>query len=219
MASIIKKTIKKNIYYYYVESKRINGKPTYVNQKYLGTAETILNKLSVVPEITEPLYSIVLDFADVSMLLDIASRLGVVDTINRYAKKRNQGISIGEYILVAALNRAVEPTSKSDMAHWFSKTILSRIMNVDENTLSSQNYWNNMSLSEDVLLKVEEDIVKKIVSTYDVDTSHLIYDATNFFTYIDTKQDSALAKRGHCKSKRNDLRIVGLSMMITPDCN
>jgi transposase len=219
MASIIKKKIKNNIYYYYVESQRVNGKPKYVNQKYLGTAESIYKKLNVPSGIPEPLYSIVLDFADVSVLLDVASRLGVADIINKYAKKRNQGVSPGEYILVAAINRAVAPTSKSDMAHWFSRTILSRLLQINEKALSTQNYWHHMCISDTVLSKIEEELVKTIVDSYKIDTSHLIYDATNFFTYIDTKQDSALAKRGHCKSKRKDLRIVGLSMMISPDCN
>lgn len=219
MASIIKKKIKKYTYYYYVESKRVNGKPKYVNQKYLGTAETIYEKLSVTSGLPEPLYSIILDFADVSILLDIATRLGVVNIINKYARKRNQSVSFGEYILVAAINRAVAPTSKSDMAHWYSKTILSRLLQIDEKALSSQHYWNHMSMSDDVMSKIEEELVKTIVDSYKIETSHLIYDATNFFTYIDTMQDSNLAKRGHSKEKRNDLRIVGLSMMVTPDCN
>jgi len=46
MPSIIKKKIKGNIYYYYAESKRVNGKPRYVNQKYLGKAETLLEKIN-----------------------------------------------------------------------------------------------------------------------------------------------------------------------------
>ena len=46
MATIIKKRVKGNIYYYYVESRRVNGKPRIVNQKYLGTAESILEKVS-----------------------------------------------------------------------------------------------------------------------------------------------------------------------------
>ena len=50
MGSIIKKKIKNNIYYYYVESKRINGKPKYVNQKYLGSAENMLKKLASMDE-------------------------------------------------------------------------------------------------------------------------------------------------------------------------
>jgi hypothetical protein len=42
MASIIKKKVNGKTYYYYAESKRINGKPKIVNQKYLGSAEKIL---------------------------------------------------------------------------------------------------------------------------------------------------------------------------------
>jgi len=47
----------------------------------------------------------------------------------------------------------------------------------------------------------------------------LIYDATNFFTYIDTESDSTLPQRVHSKEKRGDLKIVGLSMMVSPDFN
>ena len=45
MATIISKKVKKYTYYYYVESKRIDGKPRLVNQKYLGTAEKCWRKL------------------------------------------------------------------------------------------------------------------------------------------------------------------------------
>jgi len=45
MASIISKKIKNHTYYYYVESKRINGKPKLINQKYLGNAEKMLEKV------------------------------------------------------------------------------------------------------------------------------------------------------------------------------
>ena len=219
MASIIRKKVKNYTYYYYVESKRVDGRPTLVNQKCLGTAESIAQKMSVTSTMPEPLYSIVLDFADISLLFDLATRLNVVETINNHSQKRNQGISIGNYILLAAINRAVAPTSKSEIAHWYSKTVLSRLLPIETKHLTSQNYWNHMCLTDEDISKIEDDLVKNIVYTYKLDTSHLIYDATNFFTYINTKQDSVLAKRGHSKEKRNDLRIVGLSMMLSPDCN
>jgi len=215
MASIIKKKVKGNIYYYYAETRRVNGKPRIVNQKYLGTAEGILKKTS--SGSIEPLYSKVLDFGDVALLYDIASRLGVTDIINRCVCKRKQGLSIGEYILVAAINRAISPTSEACIQQWIEKTMLAQIMNIDTNLLSPQNYWNNMDISGGQLFNIENDIVKKMLDTYNINTAHLIYDATNFFTYINTKQDSELAKRGRCKSKRNDLKIVGLSMMVSPD--
>jgi len=215
MASIICKKRGKRSYYYYVESSRINGKPRITNQKYLGTAETILEKIS--SKRVPALYSRVLDFGDVTLLYDIAIRLGVSDIINQHIHKRDQGLSIGDYIVIAAINRAVSPTSKSGLQAWFERTILTQIMNIDTSLLTSQNYWNNLDFSKSQIDGIEECLVKKIVDTYDINTTHLIYDATNFFTYIDTKQDSEYAKRGHSKEKRNDLRIVGLSMMVSPD--
>jgi transposase len=218
MPSIIKKKIKNNTYYYYAESRRVNGKPRYVNQKYLGTAESIFEKISRAATLREPLYAVVLDFADVILMYDISIRLNIVNIINEHAKKRNQGTTVGEYALVAAINRAVAPTSKNCISYWFSQTALSRLLPFNENALTPQNYWNHMYITDNVISDIEDELVKKIVDTYQIDTSHLIYDATNLYTYIDTAQESVLAKRGHSKEKRNDLKIVGLSMMITPDC-
>jgi transposase len=40
-----------------------------------------------------------------------------------------------------------------------------------------------------------------------------------FFTYIDTNSSSQLAKREHSKEKRNDLKIIGLSLIVYPEQN
>ncbi|MDX9825967.1 MAG: hypothetical protein RBU26_13635, partial [Sphaerochaeta sp.] len=40
-----------------------------------------------------------------------------------------------------------------------------------------------------------------IVAKYDIDVSEVVYDATNFFTYIDTMADCECAQRGHDKAK------------------
>ncbi len=63
---------------------------------------------------------------------------------------------------------------------------------------------------------MEDDILALIVVKYDIDVSEVVYDATNFFTYIDTMADCECAQRGHDKAKRNDLRTVGLAMMVAP---
>ena len=164
MSSIIKKKIKNNIYYYYVESKRVDGKPRYVNQIYLGTADALLEKLNSISEIKAPLYSIVLDFADIALLYDIALRLDAIGIIDRHTTKRCQGVSIGEYALIAAINRAVAPVSKNSIAGWFSETILSRLLPIKESILTPQNYWNHMRISDDALTAIEDNLVKKIVN-------------------------------------------------------
>jgi len=45
MASIIAKKRGKNVYNFYVESVRKDGKPTIANQKYLGTAAAVKAKI------------------------------------------------------------------------------------------------------------------------------------------------------------------------------
>jgi len=219
VGSIIKKKVKKYTYYYYVESKRINGKPTYVNQKYLGTAEKVRQTVeSEEKKLSERvLYSDEADFGAVTLIYDIADRLGIVEIIDSFLPKRKQGASVGAYILTAAINRATSPTSKSELQHWYADTCLPLVTGLKPSLFSPQNFWNNTCISADDIERIEEAILRGVIGTYSIDTTNIIYDATNFFTYIDTKQDSELAKRGNCKSKRNDLRIVGLSLMVSPE--
>lgn len=216
MGSIIKKKIKGKIYYYYVESKRINGKPKYVNQKYLGNAETLINKLAYMDTSLQErvLHSEVSEFGAVLLLYDIALRLNIVQIIDDIVSKRKQGVSTGEYILTAAINRAVAPSSTNGLQAWYSSTCLPSVTGIRSNAFTPQNFWNNTCIPEKSIDAMEDAILRKIVATYDIDTTHIIYDATNFFTYIDTMQECETAKRGHNKEKRNDLRIIGLSLMI-----
>jgi transposase len=223
MASIIKKKVKKKYTYYYrVESARINGKPRIINQKYLGNVDDITRAVeSNNGEIPDPSFSIVQQFGAVAALFDLSMRLNIIELINKYMPKRNQGLSIGEYIVLAAINRAVEPESKNEFYSWFDKTVLHKYFPLaNKKSLSSQGFWENMSLIEpEDIPKFEDEFTKIIVEKYSLSTDCLIYDATNFFTYLDTANPSKLGKRGNSKEKRKDLKIIGLSLMVSPDNN
>jgi transposase len=44
----------------------------------------------------------------------------------------------------------------------------------------------------------------------------MLYDTTNFFTFLATSNDRAvLPQRGHSKAKRHDLRQIGLALLVT----
>jgi transposase len=223
MTSIISKTKKGRLYYYAVESARVNGQPRIVSQIYLGTIETILKAKSInESNIENPNYADVFQFGAVSALLDLAERLGIRQIIDEEVGKRHQGLPVGDSIVLAAINRAVSPASKNVFhKNWFSKTVLPNSFPLaSEKSLSSQGFWNNMSLvSSDNICTIEDKITAKIVKTYDINTNYLLFDNTNFMTYIDSDTDSLLAKRGKSKEHRSDLRIVGLSLMVSPDNN
>jgi transposase len=219
VASIIKKKIKNQTYYYYAESKRVNGKPKLVNQKYLGTAKKLLESVvsTEKPIGYRVLYSDVAEFGAVMLIYDIAKRLGITEIIDSFLPKRKQGASVGTYILTASINRATAPSSKSGLSEWYANTCLPFVIGHKPAAFTPQNFWNNTCISAENVDCIEEAILHRIVNTYNIDTTHIIYDATNFFTYIDTLQDCKLPKRGHDKAKRNDLRTVGLSLMVSPD--
>jgi len=138
MGTLRKKTIKGNIYYYYVESKRIDGKPKNVNQKYLGTAEALLklkNQASA-PLQDEALYSHIKSYGDVVLLYDLFARLGIVDIMDAHAAKRKQGASVGQYVMVEAINRAVSPSSTDSLQDWYAGTCLPLLMGLPPKTCS-----------------------------------------------------------------------------------
>jgi transposase len=203
-----------------VESKRINGKPTLVNQKYLGTEKQFLEQALNTDKSLQDraLHSATYEYGMVTLLHDLAVRLDLYGIIDSFVPKRCQGASVGAYIITEAISKVVAPSSTSGLQGWYKKTYLPCLTGIKASAFSGQNYWNNTSkISKDTLEAIEDAIISKMLDVYDIDVSNLIYDATNFFTYIDTKQPSELEKRGHCKSKRNDLRVVGLSLMVSPD--
>ena len=50
---------------------------------------------------------------------------------------------------------------------------------------------------------------------FELSADVLAFDTTNFDTHIDTLTPGELAQRGHAKSKRKDLRVVGLGVLVS----
>ena len=218
MASLVKKIIRGNAYYYARESQRVNGKPKVVRQIYLGRADDIVAKLQLAASAPAP-QATVRDFGAVAALFDLARRLQLAGIIDRHIPKRGPGPSVGTYLLVAVLNRCLDPRSKSAIAPWFQRTVLDRLLPLKPSQLSSQRFWDNMHrVSSDAIQAIERDLVAAMVRDFQVDLRQVLFDATNFFTFIDTFNDkSTLAQRGHSKEGRASLRIVGLALLVSAD--
>lgn len=218
MATITKRIIRGKTYFYAVECQRVNGKPRLVWQKYLGTAEEIIQTCTK-PHILKPRSGQVYTFGSICALLNLAEKLELVNTINRIVQKRSQGLLIGQYMLICAINRCVSPKSKNKIWDWYKKTVLVRLTPAKQKSLTSQRFWDNMNqLTEYKINQIEKELTKNLVNNFGIDLRCLIYDTTNFFTYIDTfNTRSTLAQRGHNKQKRNDLRQINLALMVTKD--
>jgi transposase len=224
MPSITKKTIRGKVYYYARECKRVDGKPKIVWQKYLGRAEDIVGAMTA-PRAeadsaeAEPREAVVSDFGAVAALYDLSRRLCLVEHVDRHVTKQSPGPTVGTYLLVAILNRCVAPCSKAAIGAWFQDTLLRRLLDIDSRQLTSQRFWDNMSrVSPEAIEAIERDVTSQMVRDFEIDLQRVLFDGTNFFTFIDTfNERSRLAQRGKNKEGRKALRIVGLALLVSAD--
>jgi transposase len=219
MASLQRRKNKGKYYWYVVESKRINGKPTPVVVAYLGTIENILSKFSSSKSNDNFKYKSYSHGA-VYMLWKIAKKNNIVKIMDSILpdKKRN-GLTKGMSLLLSAIHRAVHPGSKREFSEWASRTTLPSIAGFDPKKLTSQHFWDQMDgITEDMITRIEDEITKQIFSNYNFNIEKLALDYTNYFTYIASSNvKSELAQRGHNKQKRNDLRQVSLALITTKE--
>lgn len=217
MASLQKHVVSGNTYWRIVESRRIDGKPRPVPILYLGTANSLLDRLLNAPAGSLCVRSF--QHGDVAVLKAAADRLGIVSLIDRhFPGQSGKRPSVGTTLLLGALNRAVKPRSKRGWAAWAAKTSLNQLFpGLKEQSLTSQYFWDQMDrISLDVLRTIEGELTRTVVRELELDLDTLFYDTTNFFTYIaSTNTKPKLAQRGRSKQKRSDLKLFGLALLVS----
>ena len=119
------------------------------------------------------------------------------------------------------------------------KTVLPDILNFEPKLLNSKSFWyatedvisekdlqerrkQNPDLNEELFTGIEDSVFSSIEAKlfanlrdgFDLSGNSLLYDTTNFFTYIEEPARTQLAQRGHNKSSRHHLKQVGLAMCV-----
>ncbi len=220
VASIVGKKRGNQTYYYLVESARVNGKPRIVEQQYLGSAQEVMARLSGAPA-GSPERTQHKKFGDLAAVWGILERLEVAEAIDAVcgSRRSDAGASVGTYLALATLNRVVAPCSKLAFEPWWATTAGPRFTKVAVAATDHRRFWDAMhALDTDKLETAERAISTAMVTEFGLDLSALALDMTNFATFIDSANDHApIAQRGHAKQKRNDLRLVGLGLVVTRD--
>jgi transposase len=218
MASLTKKIIRGHAYYYARECGWVNGKPKITRTIYLGRVEDIMAAVEKSRRPAPIRRIAVSDFGAVAAVWSIVEEIQLIATIDCHVPKRAQGLSVGQYLSLAAVNRATCPKSKRALAAWHRKTILRRLCPAEPRQLTSQRFWDHMGyLGEEQIRAIEIDLDRRMIELYQLDLRCLAFDATNFFTFISTRTPGKLAQRGHNKNGRDDLRQVGLALLVSMD--
>ena len=212
------KTIHGRTYYYLSLWGWKNGKCRRLSQQYLGKPEDIARALS--GSGPTPEYALVLDWGLPQALWQEAARAQVVQHVDQLCPKRAQGLSPGDYIRLAAVNRACEPVSKQAMWDWVSQTALPRVWpEASAAQLTSQRFWDHMDrIDGPTAQAIWPQLLDAVLQREQIPLSQVCYDGTNFYTFIDTfNLRCQVAKRGKNKQGRGNLRQVSYALFCTTD--
>jgi transposase len=228
MASLVAKKKGNQLYYYVVESARVDGQPRIVHQAYLGTAEKVA---ALVKDRTAPVpvSAASRDFGLPGALWLAACQTGLFALLESLWPAPRSGPSPAHYLLLAAIHRVCQPGPKTEVADWYRSTILDSAWGFPPERFRSQDFWDAfeqilperldpLTTSEDPLDQAQLRLLGLWKEKQLVSRRLLSYDTTNFYTYIasnNTRND--LAQRGHNKQGRHNLRQVGLSYVLDGD--
>jgi len=152
---------------------------------------------------------------DVGALLWVAERVGVLAAFEAVIARRGDGPSLGEMILAVALQRVSAPGSKSELPAFVASCVPRVSLRPAGEFSGGQFHRVTRDISEAHYDLIQQAVAQRACEEFELQTDVLAFDTTNFDTFIATDTDGKLAKRGHAKSKRSDLRIVGLALMTS----
>jgi transposase len=154
---------------------------------------------------------------DVGALIWVAEQLDLIGHIDRACGSlgAKDGPSVGELAVAVAIQRACSPGPKRDLAEFLDGAV-PRLSCLPSSAFSGQAYHRvARQVTDEQLETAQIAIAKAAVARFELSADVLAFDTTNFDTHIATLTPGELARRGHAKSKRSDLRVVGLGVLVS----
>lgn len=154
---------------------------------------------------------------DVGALIWVAEQLDLVGQIDRAcgAVGAKGGPSVGELAVAVAIQRACAPGPKRELGEFLDAS-LPRLSCLPGSVFTGQAFHRvAQQVTDEQLEQAQVAIAKAAVARFELSADVLAFDTTNFDTHIDTQTPGELARRGHAKSKRRDLRVVGLGLLVS----
>ena len=208
-----------------VHKQWIPGKgPRNVRQIYIGTADTLYEKLHAgLGELSLRTYSFGLQAA----LLFAARETGLLEALEKVLPVPDKAAHTAAHLIfLQVLGRVDTPRSRRKMAAWYTDSALPLYWPVpaatDRALLSSlrllygtdrENQDGEPILTRARVRKVEEIVLGKLLKK-GLRLKYLLFDGTNFYTY---HKGTRLFKRGRSKQKRFDLNLAGLGLVTAEE--
>ena len=203
-------------YLYVREIARVNKKPKVISQIYIGSPEKVAALAAGKTQAVEGKLAVE-EFGSLWLSAQMDNDVGIAAIIDEIVPKhkKEKGPSVGEYFLYCVWNRMVKAVSKNKLPGWYKETAIQHIRPVEVNELSSQKYWEKWDrVNEKKLELITRKFFQHIWEIESPDSDCLLFDTTNYYTFMASDTESDLAIRGKSKEGRHHLRQVGLGLLM-----
>jgi transposase len=196
------------------KKERVNGKPTVVMNKYIGTDQQLIEKLlsgeiNRLDGIEVESYS----FGGIAAFLAADQELGLTSVIADVTGSLATALASLAFIE----GRSEEPVSKNGMDEWYSTSILQHLI-PKMPSLSCRSYLYHMDkLTDENVREITFRLAKRMIELGHV-PSLVFLDTTNFSTEQQPSQDDParlLPRAGHPKSGDFQAKLVGLATAVS----
>ena len=206
-------------YLYVREIARVAGKPTVVSQVYIGSPERVASLVGgeVGRDARRVVKLKVEEFGALWLAQQIDQDVDLVGIVDGVVPRgaREEGHSVGEYFLYCVWNRMCEATSKNQLAAWYEHSAVQQIRPVAIGELTCQRYWEKWErVSEEALAEIARRFFKRVWEVESPSADCLLFDTTNYYTFMASDTPSELARRGRSKDGRHQLRQIGLGLLV-----
>ena len=202
-------------YLYVREIARVNGKPKVISQIYIGSPDRVA---SFVKDQSQELKILrTEEFGALWLAKQIDQDIDICSIIDAVVPKadREKGPSIGEYFLYCVWNRMIEAVSKNKLSDWYKRTAVQHIKPVDLKELTCKRYWDKWNrIDEDILQQITLKFFERLWQIEPPEADCLLFDTTNYYTFMASHTESEIACRGKNKEGRHHLRQIGLGLLV-----
>nr|WP_321402013.1 IS1634 family transposase [uncultured Desulfobacter sp.] len=202
-------------YLYVREIARIDGKPKVISQIYIGAPERVAGLLTGQAQPVQSLKAE--EYGGLWLAREIDKDIDICSIIDAIVPRtaREEGPSIGEYFLYCIWNRMIDAVSKQKMGEWYKHTAIQHLRPVELDELTSQRYWEKWDrVDENCLKKITLTFFERLWKTQSPSADCLLFDTTNYYTFMASHTKSDIANRGKNKAGRHHLRQIGLGLLV-----
>jgi len=103
----------------------------------------------------------------------------------------------------------------TNIGEWFSRTAIDTLRSVKISNLNSKRYWDKWDrVSSKDVEAIGKAFFRRVWEKYKNAPECVLFDTTNYYSYLASDTASELFERGYNKSGKHHLRQVGLALLV-----